>query len=177
MNKAIFFDRDGVLIKPIIVKERPFSISRMSQLEFIINDKTYFDELRKYGYKLIIITNQPDVARGEISRTFVDEVNSMIVKKFALDGCYVCDHDNDDECLCRKPKNGLLLNAARDFNLDLSKCIMIGDRWKDIDAAEISGCKSIFIDYNYNEKKPTNFTLSTSSLLEAIKKILEKYEQ
>ncbi len=174
MNKAVFFDRDGVLIKPVIIKNKPLSISKISELEFIVNDKSYFDKLRKDGYKLIIITNQPDIARGKISRSFVDETNSIIIKNFSLDGCYVCDHDNNDKCLCRKPKNGLLLKAASDFNLDLSKCIMIGDRWKDIDAAEISGCKSIFIDYNYNEMKPVNFTASASSLIEAIKIILDK---
>lgn len=176
MNKAIFFDRDGVLIEAVVKNKKPFSIKKIKDLKFLINDNEIFLKLKNLGYKLIIVTNQPDVARNKISEKFVDDVNSAIKKKYFIDYAYTCLHDDISNCSCRKPKNGLLIEAQRDFNLNIKKCFLIGDRWKDISAAESSGCKSIFIDYNYDEKKPEKYTFKVNSISEAINIIL-KYDE
>ncbi len=177
MNKAIFFDRDGVLIKAIVKNRKPLSIKNIEDINFLIDDNELFFKLKSIGYKLIIVTNQPDVARNEISRKFVEKVNSIIIKKYKIDYAYACLHDDISNCSCRKPKNGLLIKAQKDFNLNLEECFLIGDRWKDITAAKSSGCKSIFIDYNYNEKKPKEYTFKVNSTLEAINIILKYDEQ
>jgi D-glycero-D-manno-heptose 1,7-bisphosphate phosphatase len=175
MNKAIFFDRDGVLIEAPTRNGKPKSIENISDIKFIA-DVELILKLKQLGYYLIVVTNQPDISRKLISHTFVESVNSQIKKKYSLNRFYVCPHSDSDDCLCRKPKNGLILEAKKDYNLDLNKCFMIGDRWKDIIAAEISGCKSIFIDYNYNEKKPSNAGSTVKSIKSALKMILEIYE-
>tara|TARA_B100000787_G_C16195201_1_gene300285 strand:- start:2202 stop:2729 length:528 start_codon:yes stop_codon:yes gene_type:complete len=175
MNKAIFFDRDGVLINAPVVNGKPKSIKNQLDINFIA-DEDLILKLKKFGYFLIVITNQPDISRKLISKKFVEVINTIIKKKYCLDKIYVCPHSDLDNCSCRKPKNGLILEAKKDYNLDLNSCFMIGDRWRDIDAAEISGCKSIFIDYNYNEQKPNNANYTVKCITSAIKKILEIYE-
>ena len=173
MNKAIFFDRDGVLIEAPTRNRKPKSIDKHSDIKFIA-DVELILRLKQLGYYLIVVTNQPDISRKLISYDFVENVNSQIKKKYFLDRFYVCPHSELDNCQCRKPKNGLILEAKKDYNLDLSNCFMIGDRWKDIDAAEISGCKSIFIDRKYKEEKPSRQITQVNSFKKAVDVILQK---
>ena len=95
------------------------------------------------------------------------------MKKLPLDNIYTCFHDDSDYCDCRKPKPGAILKASKKYNIDLSQSFMIGDRWKDIEAGKKAGCKTIFINYNYSEKKPNNYDYKVSSLYEA-SQIIEK---
>ena len=81
-------------------------------------------------------------------------MNLLIQKYFLIDEIFVCKHDKKDRCMCRKPKNGMLKSAAKKWNIDFKKSFLIGDRWKDIEAGNSVGCKTIYIDYNYDEKKP-----------------------
>ena len=175
MNKAIFFDRDGVLIQAPVIDGKPKSIENVSDIIFIVEESLII-KLRDLGFYLIAITNQPDISRKKIKPEFVEKINNLIKTKYYLDDFYVCPHSDQDNCECRKPKNGLILDAAKDYNLDLSSCFMIGDRWRDIAAAEISGCKSIYIDYSYNEQKPYKQDYTVKCPSSAIKKILENYE-
>ena len=84
-----------------------------------------------------------------------------------MDDIFVCYHDDKDNCNCRKPKPGLLLQAIKKWNVDFKKSFIIGDRWRDIQAGEKIGCKTIFIDYKYKEKKPKNPDFTTDTLLKA----------
>ena len=131
-------------------------------------------KLRDLGYFLIIITNQPDVSRGLITNEFVLSINEKITKELKLDHFYVCPHDDNDNCSCRKPKNGLVLRAVKDFNLNIKKCYFIGDRWKDVEAAYISNCRSIFIDYGYHESMPSKQDFTVNNIDEAIQIILNE---
>lgn len=79
----------------------------------------------------------------------------------------VCYHDDADGCECRKPKPGMLLAAARDFGIDLARSFMVGDRWRDIEAGRRAGCRTIFVDYGYEEPRPEGFDFATDSLLGA----------
>jgi D-glycero-D-manno-heptose 1,7-bisphosphate phosphatase len=95
-------------------------------------------------------------------------------KETKFDDIFVCYHDDVDNCDCRKPKAGLLTQASKKWNIDLKKSFMIGDRWIDIEAGNNVGCKTIFIDYKYDEYKPENPNFITDSLINAasiIKKI------
>jgi D-glycero-D-manno-heptose 1,7-bisphosphate phosphatase len=126
-------------------------------------------------FKIIVITNQPDVKYGKLSKYTLKIINSIIMKNFSIDDIFVCIHGNEDNCDCRKPKPGLLKKASEKWNIDLKKSFFIGDRWKDIESGECMGCKTIFIDYNYDELRPRKCShkfKNISLMINNIKKIL-----
>jgi len=170
--KAIFLDRDGVINRAVIKNGRPYPPDSLDTLEILPGVREALENLHKAGYLLIVVTNQPDVARGKVSKATVDAIHRYMMANFSLDKILSCFHDDADECNCRKPKPGALLNAAKDHNLDLSACYMIGDRWRDIESGVSAGCKTIFLDYGYSEKQPTNVDFRVRSLSEAAKIIL-----
>ena len=94
-------------------------------------------------------------------------MNNFLKKEIELDDIFVCYHDDKDNCNCRKPKPGLLLQAGKKWNVDFKKSFMIGDRWRDIQAGEKVGCKTIYLDYNYKDIKPKNPDFVTDKLLNA----------
>ena len=173
MKRAIFLDRDGVVNKIIIKNNLPFSPASFKELEILPGVKESISRLKKLNFICLVVTNQPDVSRGKIEKRTVIEINNYLKDEIKLDDIFVCYHDDQDNCKCRKPKPGLLLEAAYKWNVDLIKSYMIGDRWKDIEAGEKAGCKTIFIDYNYTEKRPKNPDFISDSLLNSVR-IIEK---
>jgi D-glycero-D-manno-heptose 1,7-bisphosphate phosphatase len=174
MNKAVFLDRDGVLNKATIIDGKPYAPKNIDQVEFCEDVQKAIANLTKANFLLIGITNQPDVARGLIEKEKVDEINDFIAKKLNLISILTCYHDDKDMCNCRKPLPGNILLASKKYQINLNLSYMVGDRWRDIEAGVLSGCKTFFIDYNYNEKQPVNFDYKVKSLFEASKIILEK---
>lgn len=173
MNKAVFLDRDGVINRAIIFEGKPFPPPTIEELEILPGVEKALSSLRRNGYMLIVVTNQPDVSRGKTSRESVDLINEYLLTNLPIDEIQTCFHDDKDACMCRKPLPGLVLNAAQKYEIDLKKSYMVGDRWKDIDAGVAAGCKTIFIDYGYQEKHPINFDHQVRSLLEASNLILK----
>ena len=150
-NKAIFFDRDGVLIKaPVDCNNKPVSITNYNEIEYIDH---ICDILKKYrnSYYFIMITNQPDVTRKKNTLENVKKINDTIKDHLKLDEIFVCYCD-DDKCNNRKPNTGMLLKAKERFSISMENSYFIGDRWRDVGAAKNIGCNSIFIDYKYNEQ-------------------------
>jgi D-glycero-D-manno-heptose 1,7-bisphosphate phosphatase len=172
MNKAVFLDRDGVINRAIVREGRPFPPPTLEELEILPGVEEALSSLRRNGYILIVVTNQPDVGRGKVSRESVDFINDYLLTNLPIDEIRTCFHDDKDDCICRKPLPGLVLDAAQKHGIDLKKSYMVGDRWKDIDAGVAAGCKTIFIDYGYLEKRPVNFDHQVQSLLEASNLIL-----
>ena len=168
MKKAVFLDRDGVINKAFISNGLPTSPNSLNELEILPGVKESILRLKKLNYICLLVTNQPDVSRGKIEKKTVIEMNSFLKKEIELDDIFVCYHDDHDNCNCRKPKPGLLLEASKKWNIDLKKSYMIGDRWRDIGAGKSVGCKTIFIDYDYKETKPINPDFTTDSLLNAV---------
>ena len=154
MQKAIFLDRDGILIKIKKYNNKPYSVDDLSKLKFTNSIKLLLKKLKK-KYLLIMITNQPNVARGFIKKKEVIKINDYIKDQLNLDDVFCCFHDNKDNCSCRKPKPGMLLKAKKKWKIDMKNSYFIGDRRKDILAGKKAGCKNIFINYNYNEKLPS----------------------
>lgn len=151
MNRAVFLDRDGVLIKaPISNSKKPLSIKNISDLKFLPS-VIQTCKILKNKFLLIMITNQPDVSRKKVSKSKVEKINIFIKKKLKLDDVYVSYSDNDKSIL-RKPNPGMIIKAAKKYKINLKKSYLIGDRWKDIDAGKKVLCKTIFINKNYNEK-------------------------
>jgi len=170
-RKAIFLDRDGTLNKVYIENGLPISPSSLNKFKIIKGVKKSINRLKKLNFLCILITNQPDVFRGKISKKTVVKMNSYIKKKIKLDDMFVCYHDNEHNCNCRKPKPGLLVKASKKWKIDLNKSFMIGDRWKDILAGKKVGCKTIFINNNYKNDKKVKADFTFKSLLKAVNKI------
>jgi D-glycero-D-manno-heptose 1,7-bisphosphate phosphatase len=154
MKRAVFIDRDGVLIEAPKIDNKPKSINKLNEIK-VIKDVKAGIKLLKKKFKLIIVTNQPDVARKIITKKSVNEINNLLKKKLKIDYVLVCFHDDKDKCKCRKPKSGLFIKAKKNWKIDLKKSYMIGDRKIDITAGNNAGCKNFFIDYQYAEKKPS----------------------
>jgi D-glycero-D-manno-heptose 1,7-bisphosphate phosphatase len=171
-QKAVFLDRDGVINKAIVVDGKPFPPSSIIDLEILDGVELGIEKLKIAGYKVFIVTNQPDVARGKTSETNILEINDYLKNKLRIDEVSCCFHDGTDECNCRKPKPGMILDLASRWNIDLAKSFLIGDRWRDILSAKNAGVKSILIDYNYDEQyEPPDF--ASVSFEQAINYILK----
>jgi D-sedoheptulose 7-phosphate isomerase len=172
-HPAVFLDRDGVLNCAVIKNGQPFPPSTVSELEFTADAPALLQNLKNHGYKLLVVTNQPDVARGITSRETVDAINQKLSAVLPVDEIFMCCHTDENDCHCRKPKPGLLLEAARRHHIDLSASFMVGDRWRDVEAGQNAGVRTILIDDAYAEKQPTRPADATvHSLREATEWIL-----
>lgn len=175
-RRAVFLDRDGVLIRAIVREGKPYPPSKVSQLEILPGVPEALEELRGAGFLLVVVTNQPDVARGTALREDVEAIHAALRGKLPLDDIRVCYHDNQDSCECRKPMPGMILAAARDLHIDLAKSYMVGDRWRDIDAGNRAGCRTVFIDGGYQEDLRSVPDSRASSMAEAATQILTYWE-
>jgi len=119
-----------------------------------------------------VVTNQPDVARGTVSRAAVEEINHHLMRCLPIDECRTCYHDSSDRCNCRKPLPGALFAAAAYHRINLATSYMVGDRWRDVEAGRRASCKTIFLDYGYDEKQPAKLDYRVRSLYEAANIIL-----
>jgi D-sedoheptulose 7-phosphate isomerase len=171
--RAVFLDRDGVLNRAVVRNGRPHPPRSVTELEVIPDARGALKRLRDQGYKLLVVTNQPDVSRGVASKASVDAINEKLGAELDLDEFFVCYHTDSDHCECRKPKPGLLLDAARRHQIDLTESFMVGDRWRDVEAGQKAGCRTILIDGGYQERKPEQPpTVQVHSLQEAADWIL-----
>lgn len=174
MRRAIFLDRDGVLNRAIVVQGRPHPPATLEELELLPGVAEACEELRKAGFLLIVVTNQPDVARGTQRREVVEAINETLLSTVPIDDIRVCYHDDQDHCACRKPLPGLLMEAAREWQIDLSASYMVGDRWKDIESGRNAGCKTILIDCEYRDERPSSPNHRVRSLAEVPDQILRQ---
>ena len=147
-NKAIFLDRDGVLNK-----KRSDYVKSISELEIFPNIEKEISKLKLKGFLIIVITNQSVINRGIITIEELEKIHSAIQKflvksKTSIDRFYFCPHRPDENCECRKPNPGLILQAINEFSIDAAKSWMVGDSITDIQAGEKAGCKTIFLKKN-----------------------------
>lgn len=168
MKRAVFLDRDGVLNKVKLINGRPHPPSEVREVEILEGVKEAIALLKTENFILVVITNQPDVARGQTTQLRVDKINSFIGNSLGIENFYTCSHDDHDDCDCRKPAPGLIFRAASELDLDISKSYFVGDRWRDIAASQAAGCRAFFIDYSYTEQQPQMPFTRVSSLFEAV---------
>jgi len=167
MRPAVFLDRDGVINRAFIRDGMPSPPASLQQLEILPQVSEALSALKARGYLLVVVTNQPDVARETSSREAIDSIHRRLKDELAIDAILTCFHDDAAECSCRKPKPGLLLQAAHDFGIDLSASFMVGDRWRDVEAGERAGCRTFFVDRSYLERPPISYDFRVGSLFEA----------
>ena len=169
---AVFLDRDGVLNAATLLDGRPYPPTSAAEVTILPGVATALAALRDAGYAIVVVTNQPDVARGTRTRAGIEAIHARLRAELPVDAIYCCFHDDLDECACRKPRPGMLLEAARELSLDLAASFMVGDRWRDTEAGAAVGCRTAFVDPGYAARRPQRFDRKVSSLAEAAAWIL-----
>lgn len=145
MNKAVFLDRDGVLNHTVFKMGKPRAPYTLEEFSLIPGVYEGLQLLKDNNYLLIVVTNQPDVARGWVTKDAVEMINQHLKESLPVDEVKVCFHTEFDQCFCRKPNPGMLLEAAREWNIELPESYILGDRYSDIEAGKNAGCRTILI--------------------------------
>ena len=166
-SPAVFLDRDGVLNEAFVRDGVPTPPRSLEEFRVLPGVAKACSELRRAGFVLVVVTNQPDVARGKQTRAEVDRMHERLRSLVPLDEVCVCPHDDCDACACRKPRPGLLLDAAERLNLDLARSVSVGDRWRDIEAARRAGVRAIYVERHYGEPAPVGAHVAVADLPEA----------
>lgn len=169
---AVFLDRDGVLNRSLVVNGKPHAPRTLAEFELLPGVGAALDRLKAAGFALVVTTNQPDVRTGKAKQPDVEAMHARLQREFPIDAIYACYHVEADGCGCRKPKPGMLIEAARAHGLDLEASFMVGDRWRDIGAGRAAGCGTVFIDLGYAEAMTETPDHTVADLPEATGTIL-----
>jgi D-glycero-D-manno-heptose 1,7-bisphosphate phosphatase len=161
---AVFLDRDGVLNEAFVTGGVPRPPRSLADFRVPAGVAGACASLRRAGFVLVVVTNQPDIARGTQTRAEVDRMHERLRRLVPLDEVCVCPHDDRDACACRKPEPGMLLAAAARLDLDLARSASVGDRWRDIEAARRAGVTAIHLDRHYGEPAPVGADVTVASL-------------
>jgi D-glycero-D-manno-heptose 1,7-bisphosphate phosphatase len=173
-GKAVFLDRDGVLNETFVRNGVPHPPATLSDLTILPGVAEACARLHAAGFRLLVVTNQPDVARGTQTMATVDRLNAEVQRLAGVDDMFVCPHDDSDGCNCRKPRPGLLLAAAKSHGIVLAASVMVGDRDRDIGAGRAAGCRTVFVDRGYGKPPVPPADLTVGSLSEAVPWIISQ---
>jgi D-glycero-D-manno-heptose 1,7-bisphosphate phosphatase len=150
-NKAVFLDRDGVL-NQLIQRDGSFRSPQKFEDFHIIDDaKDVINLIHEMGYLALVVSNQPDISRGKLKQSDLDKMTKVLFEELGVDDVYYCPHDDNNDTGCRKPAPGLLFTAQIKYDLDFNKSFMIGDTWRDVQAAEKARISMILLNKNYNQ--------------------------
>jgi len=174
MNRAVFLDRDGVLNQPKVINGKPYPPASVAEFILLPGVAAACRALKEAGFLLVVATNQPDVGRGTLPQAVVEEIHAHLRRLLPIDRVEVCYDPGGGQppSEFRKPRPGMLRRAAADLGIDLARSFMVGDRWRDIDCGRAAGCRTIFIDWGYDEplRQPPDFRVR--NLPEAARLIL-----
>jgi D-glycero-D-manno-heptose 1,7-bisphosphate phosphatase len=173
-HRAVFLDRDGVINRPIVRGGKPYPPVSVTEFEILPGVEGACRRLKEAGFHLVVATNQPDVGRGTLPRETVETIHAHLCRVLPIDRVEVCydPGGGDPPNEFRKPRPGMLLKAARELDIDLGQSYMVGDRWRDIDCGRAAGCRTIFIDYGYDESLRAQPDYRVANLVEAAEIIL-----
>lgn len=172
MRRAVFLDRDGVINLEILRNGQATAPFAVAEFEILPGVQDAVDRLRDAGFLLIVVTNQPDVVRGSVSRDEVEAIHSRLRQTLGVDDIRVCYHDDGDGCACRKPEPGMLFAAAVEHDIALAASYMVGDRWRDVGAGRSAGCTTILVHSARHEPITIEPNIRVGSLREAAPWIL-----
>lgn len=176
VRRAVFLDRDGVLVVPIFRDGRSFAPTDLSEFSIYPDAARCVKLLKEAGFAVVVVSNQPDVGAGRVAQRVVEEMNARLCNAMPIDLVKVCYHTREQRCSCRKPAPGMLLDAAAELEIDLSASVMVGDRASDVEAGAAAGCRTVFIDLGYmSEPPPRDPCTIVASLSEATEWILSKH--
>ena len=144
-NKAIFWDRDGIINSIEVKNGKSLSPRKFSDFKVFPYVKELLIETKKLGYLNIIFTNQPDISRLLMPKKELNLMNEFLLNNYSIEKIYFCPHSNEDNCNCRKPLPGMVNQGIKEFALDPKKCFVIGDRITDIISGNLAGIKNLFL--------------------------------
>jgi D-glycero-D-manno-heptose 1,7-bisphosphate phosphatase len=174
MNRAVFLDRDGVLNAPVVRSGKPYPPQTLEEFQLYPEAPDACALLRKAGFRLVVVTNQPDVGRGTQSLETVEAMHERLRELIPLDRIEVCTAADDaaPDARRRKPAPGMVLDAAKALEIDIASSYLIGDRWRDIECGHAAGCTTFFIERSYTEelRRPPHHYVT--NVLEAAQMIL-----
>jgi D-glycero-D-manno-heptose 1,7-bisphosphate phosphatase len=150
---AVFLDRDGVINRVFVRDGVTHPPAHPGEFELLPGVVEAAGRLRDAGFVLVVVTNQPDVARGIQTVAGVEALNDRVRAALPVLDVLTCFHDSADGCACRKPKPGLLLEAARRWRLDLPRSFLVGDRWSDVTAGQAAGCRALLVETRYSGRE------------------------
>ena len=150
-QKAVFFDRDGVLNHLVKRDGSYYSPQKFEDFKIVSEAKGVVNNVQKMGYLAIVISNQPDITRGKLEQSELDKMTQLLITETKVDDVFYCTHDDNNDTGCRKPAPGLFFSAQKKYNIDFNKSFMIGDTWKDVEAAKNAGISMILVNKDYNQ--------------------------
>lgn len=169
MKSAIFIERDGILNDIEIKGNQQVVPQTLETFKIKPGVAELMRQLKDAGYLLIVTTCQPGISRGTLSRRELDLMHEILRRRVPVDDIFLCAHEEMDKCPCRKPKPGLLTEAAFKYHLNLQHSFVVSDKWQDAEAAQNVGGTSLLLKSPWNGKSHHDFVLPT---LEAIVKKL-----
>jgi len=172
LRPAVFLDRDGVIVIPEFRDRRSFAPRRLADFRVYPDAAVSLQRLKSAGFLLAVVTNQPDVGNGLIPRSEVDAMHEILRRELSVDIVKACFHGGAEGCECRKPKPGMILEAASELGINLPRSYMVGDRKGDVEAGRAAGCTTIFIDLGYAEAAPEAPDHVVRSIAEAAEVII-----
>jgi len=174
MVKAVFLDRDGVINANLRRDGKPVAPTTLAEFRILPGAPEAARRLKDAGFLLVIVTNQPDVRTGLTPKPVMEAMNEQILQRMPVDDVMICFHIDADQCACRKPKPGMILEAAKRHGIELKRSFLVGDKWRDVRAGQAAGCHTIFVDYGDPQDQPATPDKIVGSLAEAADYILAR---
>lgn len=172
-HAAVFLDRDGVLNETEVRNGKPYAPRRLAEFRIYADALAALTLLKSNGFRLIVVTNQPDIGNGLVDPAVINAMHDLLRDALPVEEIMVCPHAQNDNCACRKPRPGMIMQAAEKLQLNLSDSWLIGDRWSDTGAAAAAGVRSVFIDRGYSETPGSiDCDAMVPGILDAVRHIL-----
>ncbi len=169
-NKCLFLDRDGVINIPHVKKNKPFAPTSIYKFKLYKNIAKTLKYIKNKNYLIIIITNQPELSRGNLNLDTLKKMNKIIYTELPVDDIFVCGCVEDQSCACYKPKPKMLYDAKKKYNIDLKKSYFVGDTYRDIYCSSNAGCYSVLLKkkYNFEMISKANYVIENLNQLKKI---------
>jgi len=169
---GVFLDRDGVLNQVVMRDGAPGSPRRAAEFVIAAEAPAAVGRLRQAGFPVLVVSNQPDLARGHLEQAEHDRMLAALKAAVPVDDIAICPHDDADRCACRKPQPGMLLMLAERHDLDLARSVLVGDTWRDVEAGRRAGCRTVLLAREYNGDVTADAVVGT--LAEAVDLVLRQ---
>lgn len=174
-RRAVFLDRDGVLNRLVVRDGRAVAPRALKEFALLPGVREAVGALRRAAWLVVVVTNQPDIARGQLDLEELWRMHDRLRQAVPVDAVYTCPHDDLDRCVCRKPRPGLLWRASRRWRINLASSFLVGDTWKDMAAGKAAGCTTVLIISPQDNSRRVVADLEASDLRAAAEMILGQF--